>query len=115
MKTVKVVKWTEKITNPETGKSKDIESDTMGLISNLLRIRVDAKKLPPGTDSFRLMVRVSQASNRAEKNGKIQLEEGDYAILKRAIDEDIPPGWGLMPDVVKAIDQILAADKKEES
>ncbi len=111
MRTIEVKNWTETGIDAD-GAEKQIEASTIKMVTLLMSSR-DTIKLPPGLDNFRLMHRIGKALDKAEKSGKIQLEEGDYAIVKRAIEEDLPPQWGLNPNVVTAVDIFLKAGESE--
>lgn len=114
MKKIEVLKWEEQVVDPKTQKPKKQEANTIKMISVLMSNR-DPDKLPKGIDNFRLMSRVSKALDKAEKNGKIEFESGDYSIIKKAFEEDVPPVWGLNPDVTRAVEGILDAKDKEAS
>lgn len=98
MKRISVLKW----------KEGEVEVDTLKALTILMNMK-DPQKMPKGLDKFRLYSRIDKAFKEAETAGTIELEETDYAFLKKTIEEEIPSTWGFNKDVTKAIDEFLEA------
>jgi len=109
MRKIPLISWKE-----FDKEAKEVVSDSAFLIKVLVGSR-DAQKMPKGIDLFRSYNRIGKACEEAAKTGFIELEEADYSIVKKALEEDIPATWGYLDDVMKAVEAILNAElvKKE--
>jgi len=101
MRIIKIKKWQAPMPNGEMR-----EEDLLVAINAL----IGAKKpedIPRGLDAFRIMGKVAQAFDDADKTGELKLEEREYTFLKGIIEKDIPCTWGFNKDLMAAIDDFL--------
>lgn len=98
VKKIKVLKW----------KEGEVEVDTLKALIVLMNMK-DPQKMPKGLDKFRLYSRIDKAFKEAETTGTIELEEIDYAFLKKTIEEEVPSTWGFNKDITKVIEEFLEA------
>lgn len=110
MKTVNVEKW-EEVVNDGSPSGKSVEVDSIKLLTMLINSQ-DPQNAPKGLDQFRLMNRISKAFDKAQKSGKIELEEGDYAFLKKLIENNIPANLGMNTGASNAVEGFLEAKAK---
>ena len=106
MRKIKVETWKAKGAD-----GKEIEETILNAL-NLLLIAKKPEEMPRGIDKFRLYSRLSKAFDKAEKEKVLVLEEMDYKFLKDALEKDAPSMWGMNQNIVKAVEDFLAA--KEE-
>jgi len=104
MRKIPIVKWIEKDKD-----GNDVDSDSAFLIKVLFQAR-DPQKMPKGIDMFRMFNRIGKACEKSVKSGFIELEEADYAQVKKAVEEDTPANWAFMEKVNEAIELIVNAE-----
>lgn len=100
MKVMNVVKW--KAVNLQ-GQDKE-ESIVDILMSTINRA---SASIGTGIEQFRFLHRLSEAFDRVEKIGKLEIEDGDYEKLSVIIKKHLPSGLGFSPDIYKAVEEFL--------
>jgi hypothetical protein len=100
MKELNVKKWQAK------GPDGMVEESTILLLKVIMGSSTD--QLPKGMDGFGLMRRLSEAFDKAEKEGKLVLEDKDYATLKGYVEKNIPAIWASNPNIVLAVGEFLS-------
>ena len=100
MKELVVKKWQSK------GPNGMVDENTILLLKVIVSSSTD--QLPKGMDGFSLMRRLSEAFDKAEKEGKLVLEDKDYITLKGYVEKNIPAVWANNPNLVSAVDEFLS-------
>jgi len=106
-RSIKVMKWMENVGQ------KEVESNTCKMISALMQI-TPPERVPRGIDKFRLMHRIYNALEEAENTGNIEISEGDYTIIRRLVENEVPSNWAKHPDIVNSIEMVLQATKIDD-
>jgi hypothetical protein len=100
MKELKVKKW------QATGPDGSVEENTILLLKVI--VGLSTEQLPKGMDGFGLMRRLSEAFDKAEKEGKLVLEDNDYKMLKEYVEKNIPAKWASNPNIVAVVEEFLS-------
>jgi len=115
MKKIKVEVWKEKLplfedpNNPE--KPTGVKESDWSILKSLdiLIANRDPQTISKGIDQFRFMSRLGKAFSKAEKDGVLELEDSDYAQLKKLVESNIPDVWGMNPKIMENIETFLNA------
>lgn len=105
MRKIKIESWKANIGNEE-------KEENILIALNILLSNKKPEEIPRGIDKFRLFGRLAKAFEKAEKTKVLELEESDYAFLKKMIENDIPSVWAMNKNSYDAIENFLNA--KEE-
>lgn len=106
MKKIKLSTW--KIKTPEGEKG----DSTLNIIAYLLKTGAQKEDLS-GFESMRKIGRISRAIEDAEGKKFMEIEDGDFDLLKKYAEKYTPAIWGNVPQMLQAVEDILNADKGE--
>jgi hypothetical protein len=101
MKKIKIFVWKAKNQSGE-----EIEENTLSALNVLLSLKRPEDQ-PKGLDNFRLLHRLSEAFEKAEKTSVLELEESDYSFLKKLVETEIPSFWGMNKQISEAIEEFM--------
>ena len=106
MRKIPIIKW--KVSSP---KGEELEDSTLSVLNALIST-TRPEEMPRGIDNFRLFKRLSSAFEVAEASGTLVLEDADYALLKRIVENGVPAIWAMNKNISEAVNSFLEA--KEE-
>jgi hypothetical protein len=86
---------------------KEVNETLLMIISYCINIGTKENEFPSGIEGFRLLRRISESFDNADKSGKIIFEDKDYEIVKKCVEKFIPANWSANPNVFSAIESFL--------
>ena len=101
MKEMILSPWDAKLSNGDT-----VKESIVTVLS--LIVSVSAEALPKGMDGFRLMRRLAEKFDSAEKSGTLQLDDSDYISLKAITEKNIPAKLAMNPKIFSEVEKFLA-------
>jgi len=101
MKEIKLDTWDAKLLNGET-----VKESIVTVLS--LIVSVSSDDLPKGMEGFRLMRRLAENFDSAEKSGTLKLDNADYATLKALTEKNIPAKLAMNPKIFAEVEKFLA-------
>jgi hypothetical protein len=104
MRQIEVMKW-----NEGTGQAEK-EMSTLDLITGLLNMK-KPEEMPRGLEKFKMFGRLNEAFQKSEETGTLSLEESEYSFVMGLVNNDMPAVWGLSPNIKKAVEAIVDAEK----
>ena len=104
---IEIRHWKEKKVNTQ----EEVEAGTIGLITNMIAA-IPPQKLPRGVKNFLVVNRLQKSLAAAEDKKELVLEEDVYKFLMDHCMAEIASRWGMMPDVSKAILDIINAEEE---
>jgi hypothetical protein len=105
MRKIQVVKW--KVKSP-TGE--EVEDTTLSVLNAIIN-STRPEDMPRGVDHFRLFKRLADAFDKAQ-SGTLILEDADYDLLKRLVNNGVPAIWGMSKDLTNAVESYLSAPQE---
>ena len=115
MRKIKIEKWKARMPvlddNGVVVDSREMDEDLLVALNNLIGSK-KPEEMPRGIDKFRIFGKIATAFEKADKTGKLELEDREYKFLKETIEKDVPAAWAMNPHIMKAITAFLEA--KEE-
>jgi hypothetical protein len=106
MRRIAVNKWKAK-----TPSGEELD-DSILTVLNAVISSTSPSDMPRGIENFRLFKRMSNAFEKVEETGTLELEEADYSFLKRILEKGIPSTWSMNENINTAVETFLSA--KEE-
>lgn len=107
---IEIRHWKEKRANI----NEEVEASTIGLITNMIAA-IPPQKLPRGVESFKVVNRLQKSLEAAKDKKELVLEEDVYRFLMDHCMAEIDPRWGMMPDVSKAVLDIVYAVEEDSN
>ena len=102
MKKMNVVKWKVMDMN---GKDNGVEQSIINVIT--IALSKASNSMGSGIEQFRFIHRVSEAFDRAEKTGILEIEDTDYAKITDLMKNNMPAGFGFSKDIYSAVENFL--------
>jgi len=103
MRKIKVKKW--KAVNPDGSEKEE------SLITALTVLVSNSRVIPKGIEKFRTFARISAAFDKSASTGVLELEEAEYELLKKIVEDNIPSYWALNNNISEAIEEFLKAEE----
>ena len=111
MRKIKIDTWKSNVPIYKDGEIVGTEEKEETLLDalNILIANKKPEDMPRGLDNFRIMGRLAKAFEKADKTGFLELEEADYQFIKDDLEKNIPSTWGMNQEIMKAVEDFLAA------
>lgn len=105
MRKIEIKKWEEL---DKDGKKRS--ANTLVLLNAVVAGR-KPEDIPRGIDKFRLFGRLAKSFEKADKSGLLELEETDYAFLKKSLEVNVVSTWAMNPKISEAVELFLNAEE----
>jgi len=87
---------------------KEVKENLVLVLTKLLAFASQTGNIS-GVDQFRQYSKYSEAFQKAEETGIIELPEKDYNSLKSIVENHVPAIWGMNTNIHKGIETFLNA------
>jgi len=86
-------KMTVEVWKAKDKEGKEQDETILEVLSTVLSVS-DPQKMPRGFDAFRSYSKISKAFEKAKETKILELEDTEYAFLKKRIEADVLAVWG---------------------
>jgi len=103
MRRIKIQSWKEK-----DEKGNVLDANTLSALSYCLNVGLSSERIA-GWDKARMVNALDRAFIKAKETGILELEEAQYAFLKKLVEKHMPAIWGGSKDILGAITEFIDA------